>query len=267
MDEETLFKLVDSTGGGICQLQDDGRVGRVSPNFSALTGANDVSGKSPEEFLGEMPPLEEVAGAVDADTGVFRQLGSDGVVRELSPALVRVGTASWLLLVDRSSEARLRRRHARLGRQIDDLRAELEAHERAPMRARVRPMRELAARLDEALHRARRYKHDVTVLRVELDESESQDLSKDVLGCVRNVDDVGRLGQGSFAILLPHTDLPGGKIVAERIQSRLGGGKLGVGVAQAQGDETGSALVQRSDQACQQALEKGGGVLLAVDVL
>jgi hypothetical protein len=266
MDGATLFKLLDATGGGACQLADDGSISQVSPRFSSLVGTAEPNGKVPGDLLAELPSLDQVAGSVDADTPVFRQLGSDGVVRELAPALVRVGNETWLILVDRSSEARLKRRHARLGRQIDDLRAELEAHEREPLRSRVRPMRELAARLDESLHRSRRYKFDVTVLRVSVEEGED-DRGKELLSCVRTVDDVGGLGNGTYAILLPHTDLPGGKIVADRIASRLGGGQLGVGVAQAQGDETGSALVSRAEQACRQALERGGGVLLAVDVL
>jgi hypothetical protein len=217
--------------------------------------------------MAELPSLDEVPGAADADTPVFRQLGRDGVVRELAPALVRHGDGTFLVLVDRSSEARLRRGQARLGRQIDDLRAELEAQERGSARRRIRPMRELAARLDEALHRARRYKHDVTVLRIQLEEREGEDRGPDLLGCVRNVDDVGRLGGGGYAVLLPHTDLPGGKIVAERIASRLSGGRLGVGVAQAMGEEPGSALVARAEGASKQAFEGPGGVLLAVDVL
>lgn len=267
MDASALLKLLDATGGGACQLADDGTIAQVSPHFSGLTGRTEPVGKPPGELMAELPPLDEMPGSVDADTPVFRQLGADGVVRELAPALVRAGAETWLLLVDRSSEARLKRRHARLGRQIDDLRAELEAHEREPMRSRVRPMRELAVRLDESLHRSRRYKFDITVLRVTVEEGGGEDRGKELLSCVRNVDDVGRLGEGGYAILLPHTDLPGGKIVAERIAGRLGGRRLGVGVAQAQGDETGSALVSRAEQACRQALERGGGVLLAVDVL
>ena len=121
MDGVTLFKLLDATGGGACQLTDSGTIEQVSPRFSELVGAAEPSGKSPSDLMAELPPMEDVTGAVDADTPVFRQLGSDGVVRELAPALVRVGAETWLLLVDRSSEARLKRRHARLGRQIDDL--------------------------------------------------------------------------------------------------------------------------------------------------
>ncbi len=266
MDEATLFKLVDATGGGACELDVDAKIVRASPRFLSLTGATEAIGRSPDALMGEMPALDEVAGEADADTPVFRQLGSDGVVRELAPALFRVEGGHWLVLIDRSSEARLKRRQARLGRQIDDLRAELEAQARAPVGARIRPMRELSARLDEALERARRYKHHVTVLRIELDTG-GRDRDKDLLGCIRNVDDVGRIGPGSYAILLPHTDLPGGKIVGERVAGRLDGTKLGVGVAQALGKETGSALVGRAEGACRQAFDGVGGVLLAVDVL
>lgn len=267
MEEALLFKLVDATGGGICQLRDDDAIGAASPGFLALTGNAEPTGRAPADLMAELSSLDEISGTVDADTPVFRQLGRDGVVRELAPALVRNADATYLLLVDRSSEARLRRGQARLGRQIDDLRAELEAQERGTARGRVRPMRELAARLDEAMHRARRYKHDVTVLRVQLEEREGEDHGADLLACVRTVDDVGALGGGSYAILLPHTDLPGGKIVAERVATRLVGARVGIGVAQAMAEETGSALVGRADGACKQAFEGPGGVLLAVDVL
>jgi GGDEF domain-containing protein len=267
MDETTLFRLLDATGGGVCVLDEEGAIAYVSSGFGALTGAPAPIGRMPRDLLPELPALEEIAGRVDGDTAVFRQLGGDGVVRELSPALVRSGRDTWLVLVDRSGEARLRRGQARMGRELDDLRAELEALGRSPMGGRVRPRRELEARIDEALDRGRRYGHEVTILRIDAEEREGDDRGSVLLGCVRTVDDVGRMGAGAWAILLPHTDLMGGKIVGDRVRGRLGGGQVAVGVAQSSPGDAGAALVERAEKACRQAAEAGGGVLLAVDVL
>jgi len=281
MQEPQFLMCVDALGSGACGLRVDGTVDAISAGFSDLTGSGDSAiGKKINDVLEALPPLDAIPQNAGGDELVFRQIGADGVARELTPVLLtrptsaEIKAGSWLVLLDRSGEARLRRRQAQLGRKLDDLRAELEARQRAPMQPGVLPMRELAARLDEAVRRAGRYEHAVTVLRVGFDVTAGRDAEPDhgteLLGCIRAVDEVGAVGEQQYAVVLPHTDLAGGKIVAERIQGRLTGvgcSSVGVGVAQLQREEEAANLVARAEDACHQASTKGGGVLMAVDVM
>ncbi len=132
-------------------------------------------------------------------------------------------------------------------------------------------MSELATRLDEALMRARRYQHAVTIAVLRLaappEPGHGPTLGKTVIACVRGVDDLGRVADDHWVLVLPHTDLAGGEIVSKRVAGKLEGlelGPLGIGVAQVGAEEPGSAAVERAEQVCAQALEAGGGVLLAV---
>ena len=270
----SIFELVDATGGGCCRLRPDGTVDSVSAGFRTLTGAGeDPSGEPLHALCPELPLLDQLPAGVDADTPVFLQVGHDGVGRELAAARFQhEQEGALVLLVDRSGEARLRRTQARLGRRVEDLEAELAAHERAPRRPRIRSMTSLARRLDEALARARRYRHSVTIVSIRFGEGapsndEARKLGETIVGCVRGVDDLGRVDERHYVLVLPHTELAGGQVVAKRVISTLEpfiGAPLALGIAQAGPEERGSAAVQRADQACSQALEGGGGLLLAV---
>lgn len=82
---------------------------------------------------------------------------------------------------------------------------------------------------------ARRYRHPLTALVVDIDQlrriqdefgSAAGDQSLKVLGgtlsnCVRNIDVLGRLDTKKFAIVLPHTDMEGANVVAERIRKAI----------------------------------------------
>lgn len=269
-----VHQLIDATGGGCCELASDGTIVSASPGFVALTGAPEpLVGLEPKAFVRELPVLERLGEAVESDSSVFRQIGADGIGRELAAALVSgEGEARFLVLVDRSGEARLLRKQARLGRQVDDLKAELAAREREPRRPRIRSMAELARRLDEALMRSRRYHHHVTIISIEIRAEQplgerAAVVGEKLVGCVRGVDDLGRVDEKHWVLVLPHTPLAGGEVVATRVQTRLAELELtqvGVGVAQVGDEEAGSAALGRADQAALQALEKGGGMLLAV---
>lgn len=270
----SVHELLDATGGGCCLVRDDGTIESASVGFRALTGAPDsLAGVALATVVPELPSLDQLACAITAETPVFRQVGVDGVGRELAAAVVRgEGSTATLILSDRSGEARLRRTQARLGRQIDDLKAELAAREQAPRRPRIRSMAELARRLDEALMRARRYRHQVTIISIRISSEEPLGDRAAIVGdklvsCVRGVDDLGRVDAQHWVLVLPHTPLAGGEVVATRIQARLselGLDLVGVGVAQVGGEEAGSVAVDRADQAATQALDRGGGMLLAV---
>jgi hypothetical protein len=272
----SLHELIDATGGGCCRLRSDGTIDSASPGFVALVGArSEVAGLHPHAVLAELPALAQLPPTISNEVAVFRQVGSDGLGRELAAALIRDrnGEAgSMLVLVDRSGEARLRRSQARLGRQIDDLKAELSARDQEPHRPRIRALSELIRRLDESLARAHRYGHAVTVVAVRIEPAEllpeqEKLVGEKLLGCVRGVDDLGRAEVHDWVVALPHTPLAGGEIVAKRIHERLGElglTKVGVGVAQVGLDEPGVVAVDRAEQAAMQAMESGGGLLLAV---
>ncbi|WP_045116301.1 hypothetical protein [Plesiocystis pacifica] len=267
---ELVFELIDATGGGCCRLGADETIEAASPGFLSLAGfEGDPSGQTPHALVPELPALAELPERASADAAMFRHVGADGVGRELTAA--RAGV--HLILIDRSGEARLRRTQTRLGRQIDDLKAELAAREREPRRPRVRSMAELARRLDEAIMRARRYRHPVSIVAIRVEAQASADaslystVSDTLVSSVRGVDDLGRVDAQHWVLVLPHTPIAGAEVVGKRVQARLGKLELervAIGVAQVGDEEAGSAAVERADQACTQALEKGGGLLLAV---
>jgi hypothetical protein len=269
-------ELIDAAGGGCCRLRSDGTIDSASPGFVSLVGARtDLQGLQPHAVLAELPALAHLPAAINGDAPVFRQVGSDGLGRELAAALLRDRggePGATLLLVDRSGEARLRRAQARLSRQIEDLKAELSARDHESHRPRIRSMTELVRRLDESLARAHRYGHAVTIVAVQIDSDEvpverEKLLGDKLLGCVRGVDDLGRVDINDWVVTLPHTPLAGGEVVAKRIHERLGElgvTKVGVGVAQVGLDEAGAVAIDRAEQAATQALESGGGLLLAV---
>lgn len=273
--DPALFEVIDATGGGCCLLRADGTIEAASPNFLVLTGVTDPIGRAPAELISGLPALAELP--TRAGELLVRQVGADGVGREL--ALARVPGAELLLLVDRSGEARLRRSEVRLGRKIEDLQAELAVREREPRRPRVRSLAELSTRLEEALMRGRRYGHQVSVIAIHIamiakaseasedSEAQARILGEALLGCVRGVDDLGQAGDERWILVLPHTDLAGGQVVGKRVVARLGAleiGRAGVGVAQVGLEEPGPAALERANQAGVQALETGGGLLLAV---
>lgn len=82
---------------------------------------------------------------------------------------------------------------------------------------------------------AQRYRHPLTALVVDIDQlrrihdeigSDAGDQSLKTLGgtlgnCVRTIDVLGRLDAKKFAIVLPHTDLEGANVVAERIRAAI----------------------------------------------
>jgi hypothetical protein len=272
----SLHELIDATGGGCCRLHSDGTIDSASPGFVALVGARgELGGLHPHAVLAELPALAHLPATINAEAPMFRQVGSDGLGRELAAALVRDRngeSGSILVLVDRSGEARLRRAQARLGRQIEDLKAELSARDQEPHRPRIRSMSEVVRRLDEALARAHRYGHAVTIVaaQIEADEGLAERdklVGEKMLGCVRGVDDLGRVDASAWVVALPHTPLAGGEVVAKRVYERLGElglTKVGVGVAQVGLDEPGAVAIDRAEQAATQAMESGGGILLAV---
>lgn len=269
---QVIFELLDASGAAVCRLDRNGALAALSANFCALTGISDSAlGLTPAQVLPELPALDGLPARVEADSSVFRQIGGDGIARELTAARLCRADGDYLVLVDRSGEARLRRHHARLGREIDDLKAELRARERERGRPQIHTLAELARRLDEALARARRYQHPVTIvaIRVEQTTGSARRVGETMVAAVRTVDELGRVDGERWILVLPHTPLSAAPVVGRRIGARLEGltlGRVAFGAAQVGPDEGGSDAVARADAVCEQAFEAGGGLLLAVDL-
>ena len=264
--------LVDAAGGGVCRTSLDGTMIEASPRFMMLTGSGTITGRSIHALLPELPALAELPDHVTRETPVLLQVGADGLGRELSAAKIHAGEQVFVVLSDRSSEALLRRREAKLDQQLTDLQTELAAREREPKRSRIRSMTELAARMDEALMRARRYQHDVTLVAIRIAGKEAEiglagPIGECLIGCVRGVDDIGRMADDHWLLVLPHTNLEGAAVVGKRVLERGGAldvGILAIGCAQVGPDELAGKALERADQAALDALEQGGGQLLAV---
>jgi GGDEF domain-containing protein len=266
VDDTLVFSLVDATGNGVCRLQSDGSIATMSERFLWLTGLTEAArGRRPEAVLLGIPP-EHTAGATPV-----RRVGKDGVSRELS-ARVWGEPPSHVLVLDHSGLARLQRQQVRLDREVADLKAELELRERAPVLGLLRDASTFAIRLHEATSRAARYGHTLSVLWIQCDaEPEAASaVAEAILDVVRGVDEVGQGRPGCWAVLLPHTDLAGARIAAERIRQRvLGTGvrRVAVGAAQWRADEAPKTVVARAEDASAQAFTRDAGVLLAVDVV
>lgn len=261
-----IFELLDAAGGGGCRLAADGTIAAASPGFAALVGA-DVVGQTPEAAIANLPPIAELPATAGP---VFRHVGADGIGRELAAAKVEGEAGVWLVLVDRSGEGRLRRSRARLDRQVDDLEARLAASQRGPKQPRMCDGDEIVRILDEAIARGHRYGHAVTVIAVRQaaagpDSEAAAGLC--LLGSIRGVDDVGHVDANHWLLVLPHTPLAGGEVVGRRIRARLDGDEVGLGIAQVGLDEASESATRRATQACEQALEGGGGLLLAVELV
>lgn len=145
---------------------------------------------------------------------------------------------------------------------------------------------ELAAR---EIERARRSHRGLALLAIDVDNfkrindtwghAEGDEVLKEIVATVerrmRGIDYFGRIGGEEFAILMPDTDLEGGRAVAERLRAELAldGDSddrqqdavsalsrpytVSIGVAQLRGTDSFHDLMQRADVALYQAKQSG----------
>jgi diguanylate cyclase (GGDEF)-like protein len=139
-------------------------------------------------------------------------------------------------------------------------------------------------RLEKELARARRYRHQLTVLMIDIDwfkdindtrghlvgDSVLRKLGDILRQEARQVDIVARYGGEEFTVILPDTDLEGGTTFAERLRDRVAKydfaevgdalhATVSIGVATFTENEEmkAEAIVERSDAALYRAKQAG----------
>lgn len=150
--------------------------------------------------------------------------------------------------------------------------------------------------LDNSLQRevslARRHALPLSVLMIDIDKFKRINdthghaagdrvlltMAQGIKNCVRNTDVFARYGGEEFVVILPGTDVVGAQLLADRICRRVAelhcalpapgenslNFTISVGVASLGDDQSGSALLDRADQAMYLAKQRGGnGVAVA----
>jgi two-component system cell cycle response regulator len=171
-----------------------------------------------------------------------------------------------------------------------DLEAAKSDRERFQMMANTDPLtgcvnrRAMLDRLEKELARARRYRHQLTVLMIDIDwfkdindtrghlvgDSVLRKLGDILRQEARQVDIVARYGGEEFTVILPDTDLEGGTTFAERLRDRVAKydfaevgdalhATVSIGVATFTENEEmkAEAIVERSDAALYRAKQAG----------
>jgi PleD family two-component response regulator len=124
------------------------------------------------------------------------------------------------------------------------------------------------------LKRSRRYGFPLSLLVATLDEpaqpSDRDGLAVAVRGAIRDIDIPVAFGSNDVLVVMPHTDLEGAKLVAERIRKRVRStGRqpftASVGVVAADGSDrlTFSTLLAQATRARKQAAREGGDRVVA----
>lgn len=134
-------------------------------------------------------------------------------------------------------------------------------------------------RLDEEIHRARRYDHPVSLLIVDVDHFKTyndthghqagdtvlQELAAQLESVCRTGDFVARYGGEEFALILPETDIDGAGLLAERLRRAIGSHDwthgsvtISVGAAELCSNTTSVGhLIERADGALYEAKRTG----------
>lgn len=136
---------------------------------------------------------------------------------------------------------------------------------------------------EQDLRRAQRFTRELSVLMIDLDHFKTvndrlghaagdvvlESVVKACLAALRQADVMGRLGGEEFGVILPETDMPGAKEVAERIRKNVREkavitpkgvveATISVGVATyREGDTSVDELFHRADQALYRAKDRG----------
>jgi len=125
--------------------------------------------------------------------------------------------------------------------------------------------------LSQALSLAQRHGRSLALMRIRaegLNRPQTEQAAREIAYTLRSSDSLAYLGDQGFALLLSEVRWTGGASrVAHRLLGRLraalGGAKVGIGISLFPQDaSTVEGLWQQAEQACQSALDAGGGIRL-----
>ncbi|GIW26981.1 MAG: hypothetical protein KatS3mg070_0344 [Meiothermus sp.] len=130
---------------------------------------------------------------------------------------------------------------------------------------------EFELNLAQALSMAQRYERSLALMRIQIDgmnKAQTERAAREIAYTLRQSDSLAYLGEQGFALLLSEVRwTAGASRVAHRLLGRLraalSGLKVGIGIAMYPQDATTvDGLWGQAEQACQMALEAGGGIRL-----
>jgi len=222
----TLCRNIDSATGLFASAKPDILVSRI-------TSRTDIDSLVRITSAVHAPPVIVLASGGDEDlvTAAFRAGVYDYISeRELCPEAVRA--AVLRALMRRKLEQEAESAHARVAELVhrDSLTG---LHNR----------RYFENRLETEFARARRFGEVVTLVLLDVDHFKDVndqhghqvgdhvlvETAKILAGASRNIDLVARLGGEEFALLLPHTQPEGARLLVARIIERIGSSDLGPG--------------------------------------
>lgn len=180
----------------------------------------------------------------------------------------------------KQAEALLSRANQQLEHEVARRTAQLEKLILTDTLTGVGSRRHLTRRLEEETIRAQRYHRPLSAIFFDLDHFKCindvhghamgdivlVDVAARLQACLRDSDVLGRMGGEEFVALLPETDLGEAIQLAERICRDIAGMQwekiphtitISAGVAERARDESGEAMLQRSDLALYRAKEAG----------
>ncbi len=168
-------------------------------------------------------------------------------------------------------------RAARTAEERNQLRDEAQAGA-APESSRLVQFELFKRVLGIELKRSQRYGFPLSILLASLDRQVA-DGDRDLLAsaaraAIRDIDIPVAFGESDVLVVMPHTDLPGGQLVAERIRKRVraqgagrggGGTTASIGVVAADGGQrlTFATLLAQATRAQRQAARAGGDRVVA----
>jgi diguanylate cyclase (GGDEF)-like protein len=171
----------------------------------------------------------------------------------------------------------------RMQRELERAYADLERLARTDPLTGLANRRRFMEELEQEVERSERYGRPLSVVALDLDhfksvnDSHGHAAGDDVLreaaqalqSVCRDVDLAARMGGEEFSLLLPETDIPGARIVAERVRERIAGAAhrspagqafrvtASLGVATVKPGASGEALLQAADEALYRAKDAG----------
>ena len=193
----------------------------MMPRMNGLEVCRIVKSLSTDAFI----PIILLTAKGDVDSKVTGlKLGADDyLAKPFNPLELRARVASMLRIKALQDKVNVKRRELEALSITDDL-------------TRLFNHRAMQQRLRDEFRRAQRYNEPLSVIMADLDHFKQvndrhghqfgdlvlQQVAKQILSCVRQVDVVARYGGEEFLVILPETHFTGSLTVAERIWQAIG---------------------------------------------